>query len=71
MQAVGSVIELAEKVSTGDIRVCGSLIPRPGALGTRVLYCMNVIIIILCSVFQNGFALIRPPGHHALPNQAM
>lgn len=20
---------------------------------------------------QNGFAVVRPPGHHALPNQAM
>lgn len=37
--AVGSVIELADKIVNGEI--------------------------------MNGFALIRPPGHHALPNQAM
>ena len=39
MQAVGSVIELADKVAKGEV--------------------------------QNGFAVVRPPGHHALPNQAM
>ena len=38
-QAVGSVIELADKVAKGEV--------------------------------QNGFAVVRPPGHHALPNQAM
>ncbi|CAI8040894.1 Histone deacetylase 4, partial [Geodia barretti] len=37
--AVGSVIELADKVVTGEVK--------------------------------NGFAFVRPPGHHALPNQAM
>ena len=39
LQAVGSVIELADKVAKGEV--------------------------------QNGFAVVRPPGHHALPNQAM
>ncbi len=38
-QAVGSVIELADKILSGEVR--------------------------------NGFAFVRPPGHHALPNQAM
>lgn len=37
--AVGSVIELADKVVSGEVK--------------------------------NGFAFVRPPGHHALPNQAM
>ncbi|XP_064401979.1 histone deacetylase 4-like [Halichondria panicea] len=37
--AVGSVIELADKILSGEVR--------------------------------NGFAFVRPPGHHALPNQAM
>lgn len=38
-QAAGSVIELADKVISGEVK--------------------------------NGFAFVRPPGHHALPNQAM
>jgi len=38
LQAVGSVIELADKVAIGEVR--------------------------------NGFAIVRPPGHHALQNQA-
>lgn len=37
--AVGSVIELADKIVSGEVK--------------------------------NGFAFVRPPGHHALPNQAM
>ncbi len=38
LQAAGSVIELADKVVSGEV--------------------------------NNGFAFVRPPGHHALPNQA-
>ena len=34
-----------------------------------VVYCF--VDSFYCTFsFQNGFAFVRPPGHHALPNQA-
>ena len=33
--------------------------------------CLLFPSYLLLLLIQNGFAFVRPPGHHALPNQAM
>ena len=50
-------MELADRIVNGEISVNSYNIIIP----------TTIIILLL----QNGLALVRPPGHHALPNQAM
>ena len=47
--------------------VGGVLLPPPQAAGCVIELAEKVAF----GEVRNGFAFVRPPGHHALPNQAM
>lgn len=81
--AVGCLLELAFKVAAGEVKVstCHSLclparvplcpmhVPHPCCvLMPPVSLCVPPVSL---SVPQNGFAVIRPPGHHAEESTAM
>lgn len=63
--AVGSVIELAFRVAAGELKVSrahGSMFADVGVT-SALTDCL--------SLHQNGFAVVRPPGHHAEESTAM
>lgn len=82
--AVGCLLELAFKVAAGEVKVsvchchsaplpvspCPTRVPMP-----HVSLCVPSVPLcvppVSLSVPQNGFAVIRPPGHHAEESTAM
>lgn len=66
--AVGSVIELAFRVAAGELKVMGHHVWR---LFLRTNVCLTPFLAPSLILHQNGFAVVRPPGHHAEESTAM
>ena len=54
-------------VASGGWGLYRPLLPPPQAAGCVIELAEKVAF----GEVRNGFAFVRPPGHHALPNQAM
>lgn len=68
--AVGSVIELAFRVAAGELKV--TLRHTPSAFCKSTWDTLSDLSLTLrLFLNQNGFAVVRPPGHHAEESTAM
>lgn len=59
--AVGSVVELVFKVATRELKVSKTA----GLFSPKLLSSVAIITVMSFLCVQNGFAVVRPPGHHA------
>ncbi len=68
-------IELLQATSTTNrYALDGDTITCRDSFGTALLAAggfLNMLDAVAAGEFRNGFALVRPPGHHALRDQAM
>jgi len=68
-------VQLIESTATHDVfALDGDTITCRDSFSVSVLAVggfLHLIDAIAAKEFQNGFALVRPPGHHALRNRAM
>lgn len=70
--AVGSVIELAFRVAAGELKVSHEGTHSLSSEKYRYPFLENDILYsVSLSLYQNGFAVVRPPGHHAEESTAM
>jgi len=71
----GDYIELVESTSrTNRFALDGDTITCPDSFGVAVLAAggfLRLLDALAAGESQNGFALVRPPGHHALKDRAM
>ncbi|KAF7663091.1 hypothetical protein LDENG_00218470 [Lucifuga dentata] len=67
--AVGSVVELVFKVATGELKVDSDTIwnevHSSSAARLAVGSVVELVFKVATGELKNGFAVVRPPGHHA------
>lgn len=67
--AVGSVIELAFRVASGELKV--THMETHTYVNEHGVCVIRPSLSVSSSLHQNGFAVVRPPGHHAEESTAM